>query len=703
MQEYINKISQILSLTKTSVENTIKLLEEKSTIPFIARYRKEMTGGLDELQIADIQSTYQKLLELEQRKQFIVKTIEKLGKLTPELEQKIIAAEDINLLEDLYLPYKVKKKSKADVARELGLGNLANALLRQDSDDVESMAKQYLSDKVKTTSDALSGARDIIAEIINENLDCRNIVREIFESHAYISAKVVKTKIEEAAKFKDYFDYKEKLSNCPSHRLLAIRRGEAEGYLKVKIEPNPELVMTNLQEVLIINESQSAMQVNLAVEDCYNRLLSKSIESEFAKISKEIADVEAIKVFTNNLRQLLLAPPLGNIALMSIDPGFRTGCKVVVLDELGNLITHLVIFPEATNSDVQVKKLIQHYNINTIALGDGTASRETESFLRKIDFEKEMQIFMINEDGASIYSASEIAREEFPNHDVTVKGAVSIGRRLQDPLAELVKLDPKSIGVGQYQHDVDQKLLKQSLDNTVESCVNMVGVDLNTASKYLLTYVSGLNSKIAKSIIEYRNENGKFVSRKQLMKVKGLGTKAYEQCAGFMRIVDGKNPLDNSAVHPESYIIVEKIAKDLGVKISELIANKTLIGTIVTKNYITEKIGMPTLVDILEELTKPSRDPRGMAKQFKFAENIHKIEDLTIGMVVPGIVTNITNFGAFVDIGVHCDGLLHISEISDTYISDVNTVLSLNQELMTKITDIDLDRKRISLTLKDLS
>ncbi len=706
---YVNIISGALGLPARKVENTLALLKEGATIPFIARYRKEATGSLDEVQVAEIQKEFKRLEELDKRREAILHSIEEQGKLTGELRQKIEAALTLTELEDLYLPYKPRRKTRASVARERGLEPLARRLwLQSDTDDPEKLAQGYLTGDVPTAADALQGARDILAEEVSENQDARNLIRYIFSKTAIIKSKVVKGKDEAGAKYRDYFDYSEPLKDCPSHRLLAIRRGEEEDILRVLILPaDEEDAVRQLQDRFVKGYGPSSQQVELAIQDCYERLLSPSIETEFRNSSKEKADKEAIDVFVKNLRQLLLAPPLGQKRVLGIDPGFRTGCKVIVLDASGNFLENTTIYPHPPqNDDAGARKtldfLVQKHGIEAIAVGNGTAGRETMDLCRSIRFPHPVEIFMANEAGASIYSASEVAREEFPDHDVTVRGAVSIGRRLMDPLAELVKIDPKSIGVGQYQHDVNQTLLKESLDLVVESCVNSVGVNLNTASKHLLTYVSGLGPALAKNIVDYRAANGPFESRSQLKKVPRLGDKAFEQCAGFLRIRQAKNLLDNTGVHPESYGIVERMAKDLNSTVQDLIADPALRKRIDLKKYVTDTVGLPTLNDILKELAKPGLDPRGQAKAFSFAENVKTIDDLYPGMVLPGIINNITNFGVFVDIGVKESGLVHVSQIANKFVKNPADVVSLHQEVMVKVLDIDRARGRVQLTMKNV-
>lgn len=701
---FYQMISGNLNLPSKQVSATLNLLEGGATIPFISRYRKEVTGGLDEVQIEAIQSQYEKLQETAKRKETILKTIEAQGKLTQELQKRIEQTWDATELEDIYLPYKPKRKSRAESARQLGLEPLSTLLMMQREPNPELIAKRYVKGEVKSVEEALKGARDIIAEQVSENEQSRNYVRNAFGRDAVLTSRVVKTKEAEAAKYRDYFDWQEPLKRCSSHRLLAIRRGEAEGMLKVSITPNDNYCMERLQRQYVRGRNGSSEQVNMAIDDAYKRLLKPSIESEFAGMSKEKADEEAIKVFAENLRQLLLASPLGQKRVMGIDPGFRTGCKVVCLDAQGNLLHNENIYPhppvgKTKEAMSRLQKMLEAYRIEAIAIGDGTASRETESFVKSMRFYTDVQVFVVSEQGASIYSASKLAREEFPEYDVTVRGAVSIARRLMDPLAELVKIEPKSIGVGQYQHDVDQGKLKRSLDQTVVNCVNQVGVNLNTASSHLLTYISGLGPQLAQNIVNYRTENGPFTSRKELMKVPRMGAKAFEQCAGFLRIPNAQNPLDNTAVHPESYGIVESMAKDLGCSINELITNKEQRLRIVPERYLNEKIGMPTLRDILQELEKPGRDPRGKAKVFEFDPNVRTMDDLRVGMELPGIVGNITNFGAFVNIGIKESGLIHLSQMSDRYITDPNEVVAIHQHVRVQVVSIDTERKRIGLKL----
>lgn len=704
-----NKITAIISknlgLNQIQVTNTLKLLNEGATIPFISRYRKERTGSLDEVQIQQIKEQNEKFIELEKRKETILKTIEEQEKLTPELKERIENCFDSVELEDIYLPFKPKRRTRATVAREKGLEPLAKILIKQEERDPEFRANQFLNEDVESIEEALAGARDIIAEWVSENERARNIVRRGFESGAEITSKVIKGKEEEAAKYRDYFDWHEPLKKCPSHRLLAMRRGENEGFLRISITPDEARVRENIDRFFVKGNNQSSEQVALAVKDSVKRLIQPSIETEFANLSKAKADEEAIKVFAENLRQLLLAPPLGPKRTLAIDPGYRTGCKVVCLDEQGNLLHNENIYPHKPQEQrkmaaKKITSMVEMYEIEAIAIGNGTASRETESFIKKLRYNRDVRVYVVSEDGASVYSASSVARQEFPQYDVTVRGAVSIGRRLMDPLAELVKIDPKSIGVGQYQHDVDQKKLKNSLDSVVERSVNSVGVNLNTASKHLLTYVSGLGPQLAENITNYRKENGSFQSRNELKKVPRMGAKAFEQSAGFLRIPDAENPLDNSGVHPESYKIVDQIARDLKCRVRDLIRNKNLVSKIDSQKYVTPDIGLPTLNDIKNELLKPGRDPRKPIKVFEFAEGIISIDDLQPGMVIPGIVNNITKFGAFVDVGVKQSGLIHISEMADRFISDPNEIVKLHQHIKVRIKDVDISRKRIQLSLK---
>ena len=707
--DLFNKMISAATNIKTSqIENTLKLLNEGATIPFISRYRKEATGGLDEVQIEQIKNQYDKLCEISKRKETILNTIEEQGKLTDELKKRINASWDLTELEDIYLPYKPKRKTRAEMARQKGLEPLAVTIMMQRENNLTAKASAFVKGEVKDEEDALKGARDIIAEQVNEDERTRNAVRNQFGRQAIITAKVVKGKEEEAAKYRDYFDFSEPLKRCTSHRLLAIRRGEAEGLLKVSITPDDEECIERIERFFVRSNNECGKQVAMAVEDGYKRLLKPSIETEFAAMTKEKADEEAIRVFAENLRQLLLASPLGQKRVLAIDPGFRTGCKIVCLDAQGNLLHNENIYPhppvdKVKEASAKLRKMVEAYQIEAIAIGNGTASRETEYFVTNQSFDRKLQVFVVSEQGASIYSASKIARDEFPEYDVTVRGAVSIGRRLMDPLAELVKIDAKSIGVGQYQHDVDQPKLKKSLDQTVENCVNLVGVNLNTASSHLLTYISGLGPQLAQNIVNYRAENGAFGSRKEILKVPRMGAKAFEQCAGFLRIPQAGNPLDNTAVHPESYCIVEQMAKDLGCSMSELITNKELRDKIDINRYITATVGLPTLQDIMQELDKPGRDPRQAIKQFEFDKNVRTINDLHEGMILPGIVGNITNFGAFVDLGIKENGLVHLSQMANRYISDPTEVVSIHQQVMVKVISVDMERKRIQLSMKDVA
>lgn len=711
MEEFSQMIAAELKLPAHRIANTLKLLQGGATIPFISRYRKEATGGLDEVQIGDIQTRYEKLCELSKRKETVLSTIEEQGKLTPELKSRISACWNATELEDIYLPFKPKRKTRAEAARAKGLEPLALLLMMQKENNLAAKVRNFVKGEVKDEEDALKGARDILAEQISEDERSRNLMRNQFQRQAIIQSKVVKGKeTEEAsAKYRDYFDFCEPLKKCSSHRLLALRRGESEGVLKVTIFPEDEdMCNERLQRLFVRANNACAHQVEEALTDAYKRLLKPAIETEFAALSKEKADEEAIRVFAENLRQLLLAPPLGQKRVMGIDPGFRTGCKVVCLDAQGTLLHNEAIYPHPPKSEYaqaarKVVKLVEQYKIEAIAIGNGTASRETEQFVTSQRYDREVQVFVVSEDGASIYSASKTAREEFPDYDVTVRGAVSIGRRLMDPLAELVKIDAKSIGVGQYQHDVDQTKLKASLDQTVESCVNLVGVNVNTASKHLLTYVSGLGPTLAQNIVDYRTENGPFESRRQLLKVPRMGAKAYEQCAGFLRIPQAKNPLDNSAVHPESYPIVEQMAKDSNCTVADLIKDKELRGKIDLKKYVTDTVGLPTLTDILQELDKPGRDPRQKIQVFEFDKNVRTLDDLQEGMELPGIVTNITNFGCFVDIGIKENGLVHVSQLADRFVSNPADVVRIHQHVRVKVMSIDHERKRIQLTMKGLN
>lgn len=703
---YVQLLVQETGISAKQVAATLALLDEGATIPFISRYRKELTGSLDEVQIGTLKERYEKLQEIQKRRESILKSIAEQDLLSDDLKARIEATWNATELEDLYLPYKPKRKTRAVKARELGLEPLAEVLWQQHERDVETRATAFLSDEVPDVEAALQGARDILAERINEDLKAREVVRREFQHAAVISSRVVKGKEEEAAKYRDYFDFSEPLKRCPSHRLLAMRRAEKEGFLKISVAPEAEPVVERLSRTFVKGRGASSEQVQLAVEDAYKRLLAPSIENEVGALAREKAEEQAIQVFATNLRQLLLSSPLGQKRVLAIDPGFRTGCKVVCLDAQGALLHNETIYPHPPQNDTRsaykkIDSLVEQYKIEAIAIGNGTASRETEAFIRNMRFNRELQVFVVSEDGASVYSASKTAREEFPDYDVTVRGAVSIGRRLMDPLAELVKIDPKSIGVGQYQHDVDQNKLKKALDQEVESCVNKVGVELNTASQHLLTYVSGLGPQLAKNIVEYRSANGPFASRKELNKVPRLGAKAFEQCAGFLRIRDGKHPLDNSAVHPESYPLVEQMAGDLNCSVSDLLQSAELRKQLDLKKYVSAKVGLPTLNDIKAELEKPGRDPRSVIKVFEFSADVRSIEDLKPGMRLPGIVTNITNFGAFVDVGVKQDGLVHISQLANKFVSDPNEVVAMHQHVEVKVLEVDVARKRIQLTMKE--
>lgn len=704
--EFSHIIGTRLSLKPEKVFETIGLIEKGATVPFIARYRKEATGNLDETQIAGIKTELEKLHELSKRKETVINTISQQGLLTEELQKKIEETWNSIELEDIYLPFKPKRKTRASVAREKGLEPLAAMIMKQDGRDIFQLARRFVKGVVGSEEEALEGARDIMAEWVNERIAARNSLRNLYQFKAVVHSKVIKTKEAEAAKYSDYFDFSQALARVPSHRLLAMRRGEKEGFLRVGISVGEDEALERLEKIFIRSEGTTADQVKKAVKDAFKRLLAPSIETEFDKGSKEKADREAIGVFSENLRQLLLEPPLGSKRILAIDPGFRTGCKTVCLDEQGRLLHNENIYPhppqpQAKKAASKIRTLVETYHVQAIAIGNATAGRETFDFIeRHVHLPKDVQVFMVNEAGASIYSASAVAREEFPGYDVTVRGAVSIGRRLMDPLAELVKIDPKSIGVGQYQHDVDQAMLKQALDQVVESCVNNVGVNLNTASKHLLSYVSGIGPKLAASIVEYRTNNGTFSDRKQLAQVPGLGPKSFEQAAGFLRVPESENPLDNTAVHPESYGIVSAIAAELKIPVKELAGNKALLTGIDLKKYISTGAGLPTLQDIMAELQKPGRDPRGNVRQFSFSKNVRKVEDLEPGMVLPGLVTNITKFGAFVDIGVKQDGLVHISELADRFVSDPSDVVKLRQQVQVKVLEVDKERKRIALSMK---
>jgi len=702
---YSHLISQTLSLPERRIAKTLELLDGGATIPFISRYRKEATGGMDEVEIGEIQKQYEKLQELSKRKETILNTIEEQGKLTDELRSRIEDSWNSTELEDIYLPYKPKRQTRAEMARKKGLEPLAKILMAQHEQDLIRRAEQFVNDEVADVEEALQGARDIVGEWVNESEGARNAVRNLFRREAVISSKVVKGKEEEGNKYRDYFDFSEPLAKCTSHRLLAMRRGESEGILRVDIFSDDEKAINALNRRFVKGNTEASQQVEVAVKDSYKRLLKPSVETEFAASSKEKADAQAIKVFAENLRQLLLAAPLGQKRVLGIDPGFRTGCKVVCLDAQGNLLHNETIYPHPPHNEwskaaQKTKSLVETYNIEAIAIGNGTASRETEHFITNQRYDRKLQVFVVSEDGASVYSASKIARDEFPEYDVTVRGAVSIGRRLMDPLAELVKIDPKSIGVGQYQHDVNQTELKNSLDRTVENCVNLVGVNLNTASKHLLTYISGLGPALAQNIVDYRTNNGAFQSRKELMKVPRLGEKAFEQAAGFLRIPDATNPLDNSSVHPESYYIVEAMANDMQCEVKDLISQKELRAKIDPARYVNEKAGMPTLTDIMSELDKPGRDPRQAIKVFEFDPNVRTIQDLREGQILPGIISNITNFGCFVDIGIKEKGLIHVSNMADRFVSDPSEIVSIHQHVQVKVLGIDLERKRIQLSLR---
>jgi len=706
-EKHVDIISRDLNVKTKQVINTIRLLAEGSTIPFISRYRKEATDSLDEVQIGLIRDHLNKLTEIDKRRESIINSINEQGKLTGELRNKLELAGSQAELEDLYLPFKPKRKTRSSVAKELGLEPLALIIMEQKEADIREKAKEFITEKVKSVDDALQGARDIVAEWVNEDKQARHHIRKLFTDKAYIISNVIKGKEQDGIKYTDYFEFYEPLNKCQSHRVLAMRRGESEGFLRLSIRPDNEEAAGILKKLFVKAAGDASEQVEIAVSDSYKRLLAPSIENEFRASSKTTADITAIKVFAENLRQLLMASPYGQKRVLAIDPGYRTGCKIVCLDAQGNLLHNETIFPHPPQNETRlaakkINTLVSQYKTEAIAIGNGTASRETEKFIKKLKFDRELQVFIVNEAGASVYSASAVGREEFPQYDVTVRGAVSIGRRLMDPLAELVKIDPKSIGVGQYQHDVDQTLMKKSLDDVVESCVNNVGVDLNTASKYLLTYVSGLGPQLARNIINYRTDNGAFDSREELKKVPLMGDKAYEQSAGFLRIRNGSNQLDNTAVHPESYHIINKIAGDAGVSIQELIDNKDLREKIDLNKYAVGNIGIPTLKDIMLELAKPGRDPRTIIKVFEFAEGVYSVNDVKVGMILPGIVTNITNFGVFVDIGVKQDGLVHISRMADRFVSNPSEVVTLHQHIKVKVLEVDIDRKRIQLSMKGI-
>ncbi len=707
--KFITQIANELGIREFQVLNTINLLKDGATVPFIARYRKEMTGSLDEVVIASIRDRYEQILELEKRREAILNSIKEQEKLTPELEKQILEAGTMSELEDIYLPYRPKRRTRATIAREKGLEPLANIIYAQSNFDIETKAASFLDPEkdVKTVDEALSGARDIIAEWVNEDKGSRERVRNLFARKASISSRAVRGKELEGIKYESYFDWNESLLKAPSHRLLAMFRGENEGFLKVSIEPDEIEAVELLNRKFVRAKNAAAAQVEMAVKDSYKRLLQPSMETEFRQAAKEKADQEAIRVFAENLRQLLLAPPLGQKNVLAIDPGFRTGCKVVVIDRQGRLLHNETIYPHPPQSDTKqasakIQTLVKAYKIEAIAIGNGTAGRETENFIKRIPFETNILALMVNESGASVYSASAVAREEFPEYDVTVRGAVSIGRRLMDPLSELVKIDPKSIGVGQYQHDVNQPLLQKGLEDVVISCVNKVGVELNTASKHLLSYVSGIGPALASKIVEHRDKKGVFHTRTDLMSVPRFGDKAFEQAAGFLRIRESANPLDRSAVHPESYRIVDSMAEKLGCSLTDLMSSEELRKKINLREFVTESVGLPTLTDIMQELAKPGRDPREKFDFFEFDKNVNSIEDVNPGMVLPGIVTNITNFGAFVDIGVHQDGLIHVSQIASKFVKDPNELLKLNQKVMVKVLQVDKDRKRIQLSMKDV-
>ncbi|MCK4662105.1 MAG: RNA-binding transcriptional accessory protein [Bacteroidales bacterium] len=706
LKKHIKIISINCNIKEKQVENTLKLFSQGATVPFISRYRKELTGSLDEVKINFINEQYKVLSELEKRKKTVIKTIKEQGKLTEELKKLIENTYNSGDLEDIYLPYKPKRKTKATIAKEMGLEPLAKFIIKQELSDLQNEAEKYISDKVNSTDEAIIGAKYIIAEWINENKYARNKLRNLFYNFATIKSNIIKGKEENGIKYADYFESEEQLNKISSHRLLAMLRGESEGFLKLIIKPPENMAIEELIKIFIKGDNELSIEVNAALTDSYKRLLSPSLENEFQKYAKERADKEAIKVFAENLKQLLLAPPLGEKRVLAIDPGYKTGCKIVCLNEQGELLHNETIYPNKPQQEIKqaykkVVSLINAYKIDAIAIGNGTASRETESFVKNLKPDRKIQVFIVSENGASIYSASSVAREEFPEYDVTVRGAISIGRRLIDPLAELVKIDPKSIGVGQYQHDVDQKKLKENLDIVVESCVNKVGVDLNTASKHLLSYISGLGLSLSKNIVEYRQENEKFTSREQLKNVPLMGDKSFEQCAGFLRIRNAENPLDNSAVHPECYKIVENMANDLNCSITDLLNKEELRNKIEINNYINSQFGLPTLNDILEELSKPSRDPRTIIKVFEFSKDIRNIDDLKTGMILPGIINNITNFGAFVDLGIKENGLIHISQLKNEFVKNPADIVNLHQHVKVKVINIDKERKRIQLSMKD--
>ncbi len=708
-KKYVLQIANELNVRDFQVLNTINLLKEGATVPFIARYRKEMTGSLDEVQIAAIRERYEKINELEKRREVIIASVKEQEKLTPELEKLLMEASTMSELEDLYLPYRPKRRTRASIAREKGLEPLAKILMAQHETDPFRKAKEFVNAEkdVNNEDEAMAGARDIIAEWVNENQQGRQRIRHHFERSGEIFSRPVRGKELEGIKYEAYYDWAESLMKAPSHRLLAMFRGENEGFLKISMEPDAEQARESLNRIFVKSSNESSLQVEEAVKDAYKRLLQPSIETEYRQMMKEKADKEAIRVFAENLRQLLMLPPLGHKTVLAIDPGFRSGCKIVILDRQGRLLHNETIYPHPPQSEVKqsvakLHNLVKAYKVEAIAIGNGTAGRETENLVRRIPFDAELIALMVNESGASVYSASAVAREEFPEYDVTVRGAVSIGRRLMDPLSELVKIDPKSIGVGQYQHDVNQPMLQKSLESVVESCVNRVGVELNTASKQLLTYVSGVGPTLAARIVEYRDQNGMFNSRDQLKSVPRLGEKVFEQAAGFLRIRESENPLDSSAVHPESYPIVNRMAKKVGCTVADLMKDEELRKKIKLEEFITDKVGIPTLTDIVAELSKPGRDPREKFEFFEFDKNVNSMDDLRPGMILDGLVTNITNFGAFVDIGVHQDGLIHVSQMADRYIKDPNTVVKLNQKVKVKVLEVDKERKRIQLTMKNV-
>jgi len=705
--DIVSIIAQLLQIEEYKVSNTLALFDEGATIPFIARYRKERSGGLDEVQIQSIKEAHKEIQELEKRRSYILETIEKQEALSPELKEHILQCKSLVELEDAYLPFKTKRKTRAEIARKRGLEPLAAALMKQNVENISYLTQGFIKGEVLDEEMALLGARDIIAEWINERPAARDIVRKAFLHSAFIRTKVIKDKEDPESKYRDYFKFEESLSRSPAHRILAVLRAEEEGIIRLSIAPDAEISLQRLERYFIRNRTAASQQVQLAITDAYKRLLKPSIETEFRQAAKQKADGEAIAVFAENLRQLLLAPPLGSKRILAIDPGFRSGCKLVCLDDQGALLHNETIYPHPPQNEkgkaaAKISNLVQAYKIDAIAIGNGTAGRETERFIQSVRLPAGTEAYVVNENGASIYSASAIARAEFPNYDVTVRGAVSIGRRLMDPLSELVKIEPKAIGVGQYQHDVDQKQLKEKLDSTVESAVNHIGVNLNTSSEHLLRHISGIGPKLSEAIIHQRRTKGVFQSRKDLMQVSGLGAKAYEQCAGFLRIPESNNPLDNSAVHPESYWIVEKMCKDLKVEVSDLLRNQSLLSSLDLMRYTNEEVGLPTITDIVQELQKPGRDPRGKAKLFEFSKDVRSMSDLKIGMILPGLVTNITRFGAFVDVGVKQDGLVHLSQLADRYVSDPTEIVKLNQSVRVKVLEVDAGRKRIAFSMKNL-